>query len=220
MRWPARLASILVLIGAEALGADVSPFLQEQWLGATVANAPFPAGLRKDLTSGLTSRVLVRIALSSDGAVLKQQSAEVTIRYDLWEETFAATIIVGGAVAETNRYPTLDAVIAFLARLRLPRLFRSAELNHNARYVIRAELLLNPIDRERMDQISKWVRENSDDTPLGPDGVGARVTSSMSTEIFNRLFEQYAKGSDTAAAWHDSAASAAFTLADLGDGKR
>jgi hypothetical protein len=111
-------------------------------------------------------------------------------------------------------------VIAFLARLRLPRLFRSTELNQNARYVIRAELLLNPIDRERMDQISKWVRENSDDTPLGPDGVGARVTTSMSSEIFNRIFEQYAKGSDTAAAWHESAASSAFTLADLSDGKR
>ncbi len=220
MRRPARLACILVLIGTEALGADMSPFLQEQWLGVTVVNAGFPDSLRKDLTSGLTNRVLVRIALSSDGTALKQQSAEVTIRYDLWEERFAATTIVGGAVAEAKTYPTLDAVIAFLGRLRLPRLFSSKELNQNARYVIRAELLLNPIDRERMDQISKWVRENSDDTPLGPDGVGARVTSSMSTEIFNRLFEQYANGSDTAAAWHDSAASAAFTLADLGDGKR
>lgn len=220
MRWPARLACLLVLTGAEALGADVSPFLQEQWLGATVANAAFPASLRKDLTSGLTNRVLVRIAMSGDGAALKQQSVEVTIRYDLWEETFATTIIVGGATAQASTHPTLDAVIAFLARLRLPRLFRSTELNQNARYVIRAELLLNPIDRERMDQISKWVRENSDDTPLGPDGVGARVTTSMSSEIFNRIFEQYAKGSDTAAAWHESAASSAFTLADLSDGKR
>jgi hypothetical protein len=220
VRWPARLACLLVLTGAEALGAEVSPFLQEQWLGATVANAAFPASLRKDLTSGLTNRVLVRIAMSGDGAALKQQSVEVTIRYDLWEETFATTIIVGGATAQASTHPTLDAVIAFLARLRLPRLFRSTELNQNARYVIRAELLLNPIDRERMDQISKWVRENSDDTPLGPDGVGARVTTSMSSEIFNRIFEQYAKGSDTAAAWHESAASSAFTLADLSDGKR
>jgi hypothetical protein len=220
VRWRARLACVLVLIGAEAFGADVSPFVQEQWLGATIANAAFPASLRKDLTSGLTNRVLVRIALSADGGAVKQQSVEVTIRYDLWEETFATTIIVGGATAQASTHPTLDAVIAFLARLRLPRLFRSTELNQNARYVIRAELLLNPIDRERMDQISKWVRENSDDTPLGPDGVGARVTSSMSTEIFNRIFEQYAKGSDTAAAWHESAASSAFTLADLSDGKR
>jgi hypothetical protein len=220
VRWPARLAYLLILTGVEAYGADVSPFLQEQWLGATVANAAFPATLRKDLTSGLTNRVLVRIAMSGDGAALKQQSVEVTIRYDLWEETFATTIIVGGATAQASTHPTLDAVIAFLARLRLPRLFRSTELNQNARYVIRAELLLNPIDRERMDQISKWVRENSDDTPLGPDGVGARVTTSMSSEIFNRIFEQYAKGSDTAAAWHESAASSAFTLADLSDGKR
>jgi hypothetical protein len=220
VKWPARLACVLMLTGAEALGADVSPLLQEQWLGATVANAPFPASLRKDLTSGLTNRVLVRIALYGDGAAPKQQSAEVTIRYDLWDETFAVTTIVGSTVTEANTYPTLDAVIAFLGRLRLPRLFSSTELNQNARYVIRAELLLNPIDRERMAQISKWVRENSDDTPIGPDGVGARVTSSMSTEIFNQLFEQYAKGSDTAAAWHDSAASAAFTPADLRDGKR
>jgi hypothetical protein len=220
VRRPTRLACVLVLIGAEALGADVSPLLQDQWLGATVANAAFPAGLRKDLTSGLTNRVLIRIALSGDGAVVRQQSAEVMIRYDLWEETFAATLIAGGAVAEANEYPTLDAVIAFLGRLRLPRLFRSAELTQNARYVIRAEMLLNPIDRERMAQISKWVRENSNDSPLGPDGVGARVTSSMSTDIFNRLFEQYAKGADTAAAWHDSAASAPFSVADLGDGKR
>jgi hypothetical protein len=209
-----------VLAAAEALAADVSPLLQEQWLGATVAKAPFPASLRKDLTSGLTNRVLVQIALSADGTTLRKQSAEITIRYDLWDETFAATTVVGGTVTEANTYPSLDAVLAFLGQLRLPRLFNSTELNQNARYVIRAELLLNPIDRERMAQISKWVRENSDGTPLGPEGVGARATSSMSTEIFNRLFEQYAAGSDTAAAWHDSAASAAFTLAELPDGKR
>jgi hypothetical protein len=79
VRWPARLAYLLILTGVEAYGADVSPFLQEQWIGATVANAAFPASLRKDLTSGLTNRVLVRIAMSGDGAARPRRRARTRL---------------------------------------------------------------------------------------------------------------------------------------------
>jgi len=198
----------------------LSPLLQDQWLGAAVSGAQFPDSLRKDLTSGLTNRILIRAVLSSGGRVVREQTLEVTIRYDLWEETFATRTIVGDVVVEATRKRALDDVIVFLQRLHLPRLFQSAGLNGNTPYVIRADLLLNPIDRERMGQIRKWVRENSDSAPLGPDEVGARTTSSISTEIFNRLFEQYASGADLAATWRESAVSAPFTLATLGAGKR
>lgn len=215
-----RFGCILLLCCAEACGAELSPLLQDQWLGAVVSDVRFPDSLRKDLTSGLTNRILIRAVLSSGGSVVRQQTVEVTIRYDLWEETFATRTVVDDVVVEVSRKRALDDVIALLQRLHLPRLFQSAGLNGNTRYVVRADMLLNPIDRERMKQIRKWVRENSDDTPLGPDAVGARTTSTMSTEIFNKLFEQYASGADLAAAWRDSAVSAPFTLTTLGADKR
>jgi hypothetical protein len=57
-----------------------------------------------------------------------------------------------------------------------------------------------------MRMIRKWVAQNS--TPV----VGGDQGISLSNALFNRIFEQYAEGSDVAAAWRVELASAPFRL--------
>jgi hypothetical protein len=79
-------------------------------------------------------------------------------------------------------------------------------------------MLLNPIERERIDAIKKWVAENSTYTPADTTGFSdKRVGSSHSNAIFNKIFEQYAHGADVAATWKESFSSKPFRIGDVGD---
>jgi hypothetical protein len=78
--------------------------------------------------------------------------------------------------------------------LPLPGLFDTRKLAEGRDYLLRVELLLNPIDREKMRAIRKWVAQNT--APAIGDDQGI----SASNSVFNRIFEQYAD-SDLAAAW-------------------
>ena len=74
---------------------------------------------------------------------------------------------------------------------------------------LRVEVLLNPIDREKMQMIRKWVAQNSTPEVAGRQGI------SVSNAIFNRIFEQYADGSDVAAVWRTAVQSARFRVDSL-----
>jgi hypothetical protein len=82
---------------------------------------------------------------------------------------------------------------------------------------VNADVLLNPIDRERMDRIRKWVAENSAHSPVDPTrpDATAPVGASMSNALFNSIFEQYASGTSVAAAWHETVGSKPFTRESL-----
>ena len=74
-------------------------------------------------------------------------------------------------------------------------MFDAATLSATRELVLRVEVLLNPIGREKMRMIRKWVAQNN--TPEAGPNQGI----SMSNAIFNRILDQYADGSDIAAAW-------------------
>jgi hypothetical protein len=97
-----------------------------------------------------------------------------------------------------------------LATLELPRLFDAAILPQASDLTVKVEVLLNPISRERMRMVRKWVAENNTPQIGGDQGVP------VSNAIFNRIFEQYATGADVAAVWRTEGASVPFRITDLG----
>jgi hypothetical protein len=178
-------------------------------LGARVRGLRFPQTLPKDLTSGLTSRILARVMLLAPGQPTGQHLVEITVKYDLWDETFRFTLAVDDRVLASEIHATLEAVLGRLREAKLPELFPEAGLERGVTYTLRAEVLLNPIDRERMEKIRKWVAENSTYAP-GQAGVPDSRTSSTSNELFNRIFEEYAAGAAAAATWSETAVSSPF----------
>jgi hypothetical protein len=111
----------------------------------------------------------------------------------------------------------LDEMQAALRNLRLPRLFTTAGMSATQAHTLTAEVLLNPLDRERMEMIRKWVAENS----IGPADIGGHdAGGGLSVAIFNRIFEQYAKGADIAAVWRETSTSQPFRLEELSDESR
>lgn len=94
----------------------------------------------------------------------------------------------------------------------MPGLFPTSSVPANGDLVMRAVVLLNPIDRERMDAIRQWVAQNSSRSSLDPAGAMGAGDLSVSNVIFNRIFEEYARGSDVASAWQQTLTTAPFRL--------
>jgi len=212
MRRAAILLYLLASVAAPA--AEVAVTIVDGKLGARVESLAFPPTLQKDLTSGLTNRFYAQVSLADARVVIGQKFVEVTVRYDLWEEHFTLTTSLEGAPPAQRTLADSAAVNTWLSSLPLPALFDAATLPPTRELVLQVEVLLNPIDREKIRMIRKWVSQNS--TP--PQGSEQGV--SVSNAIFNRLFEQYATGSDVAAAWRATVASEPFRVDRLRDAQR
>jgi len=218
MRLPAALL-LLVMTHASthAVAAELTPYIKDQRLGVVVRSIGLPETFPKDLLSGLTNKLLIRISLVSESKLLDQTSAEIAMKYDLWDESFAVTKTVNGIVIETRTCKTLLEVQALLAELHVPGLFARAAVPGADRVVVRAELLLNPIERERLAALRRWVAENSTYTPSDTDGFGSEKGSAnpRSNAIFNRIFDQYSHGIDLVAGWKEVVSSEPFKIGEI-----
>lgn len=219
MKLPASLLLILLLAPRGAESADLTPFAQEHRVGVIIEKLRLPPGLRKDLVSGLTNRILIRLDFLQEGRPPSPKVAEMTIRYDLWEETFSMDMRIDNEIISAKKCRRVDEVISLLNHIRLPAVFLPDPRAQGARLLLTAEVLFNPMDKERMDEIRKWVAENSapalpDPTKVRP-GLASPPPTSASRALFNKIFEQYAAGASLAAAWRDSGSSGRFNLNEL-----
>jgi len=200
------IALLVLLANVDVDAAEVTATFTDGKLGARVDALPFPAGLPKELTSGLTNRLYARVSVADARATLGQKVVEIAVRYDLWDQTFSVVSTLDGNIADSRTLASLPEVNALLSALPLPRLFEVATLPPTD-LTLRVEVLLNPIDREKMQMIRKWVAQNSMPEVAGRQGI------TVSNAIFNRIFEQYADGSNVAAAWRAAVTSQPFRIA-------
>lgn len=215
----ASLAVLSLLVSSGVLGAQLTPLLYRGELGAVLKDASLPPTLRKDLMSGLTNRILIRVTLLNPAQPIAQKLVGITVKYDLWEETFEVKVSVDDAPVSAGTCQSVAEVVAMLTDLNLPGLFAVDPATASKSSVLTAEILFDPIEKARLEEIRKWVAEN--DRPAAPDatsvGSGLPAPRSTSARLFNKIFEQYAAGASVAAAWKQTVSSKPFKLTQLRD---
>jgi hypothetical protein len=209
------LTILLALATASAVAAELAPVRQDGHLGARIQGTSLPDSFSRDLTSGLTNRLMIRFTLHQAARELHGRSVEIAIRYDLWDQTFTMTTMMDGVGVDTATYQETRQVIHRLREINLPELFPTSSVPADTELVMRAIVLLNPIDRERMDAIRKWVARNNKRSSLDPAGALAAGDASVSNAILERIFEQYASGADVASAWQQTLTTPPFHRDDL-----
>ena len=213
------LAVLSLLVSSEVRGAQLTPLLYRGQLGAVLKDASLPPTLRKDLMSGLTNRIVIRVTLLNPTQVIAQKLVGITVKYDLWEETFEVKVSVDDAPVSVGTCQSVAEVIAMLTDLNLPGLFAVDPATAGKSSTLTAEILFDPIEKARLEEIRKWVAEN--DRPAAPDatsvGSGLPAPRSTSARLFNKIFEQYAAGAPVAAAWQQTVSSKPFKLTELRD---
>lgn len=209
-----RLVGVLLLSTLGVCGAvagELAPFSDGVRLGARLKNLSLPATFRKDLRSGLTNRLLLRVELMAESRVIESKTVVLAVKYDLWDENYRVTMDAGQGMTTESVLASEQQMLAFLNDMPLPGLFEMARLQRTQEHLLRGDALLNPIEQERMRMIRKWVSENSTQTPSSAARSGAApVGAATSGDLFNRIFDKYAAGVTDVAAWHDSLHSKTF----------
>lgn len=214
-----RCVATFTLLMHTVLGwtGEVKPTLDDGKLSVLIESTDWPATLRKDLTSGLTNRILIRVSLERGMDIVQRRAVEIVIRYDLWDERFTMNATLDGVAADTRTVANTEEMLASLRKLQLPRLFAPTALAASQPHTLTTEILLNPVDRERMEMIRKWVAQNS---IASADIGGPNSGGGLAVTLFNRIFEQYAKGADIAAIWQETSTSRSFRFEELLDESR
>lgn len=217
-----------VVLGCQpALSAQLSISAQASDIKTVVSGVAFPAALPTDLKSGLTNNILIRLELLRDSHVEAHTDVLLAVRYDLWEEVFSVTETAGSSTVFREEFGTIDKVMDFLSRVSLPDVLGLDKRPATEIYRLRARIMLNPIDKERLDNLKRWVAENagsvgSVDTgapgELGP-GLTAPAGAPRPNSLFSRIFQGYS-GTGPAATWLETVESGPFTVKELShDGK-
>lgn len=224
MKWRAgALAALSILLLAPALGAELTVAREGGSITIVLRGLAFPPTLPKDLTSGLTTHLLVRLTLLENGRAEEQRDIDVAVRYDLWDEDFPLTEAADRTVLHSQVFTTLDQVTRFLENIALRRALPAARLVPGRTYTLSAQVLLNPIERDRMERLKRWVAENGaserpatpvSTAPLG-NGPGAPPAVAPPESLFDRIFQQYASGQESSSVWRQTLVSAPFTLQGL-----
>ncbi len=205
-------ALFICLWSAASAAATLSVIQSDGDVGLRIDALAYPESLPRELESGLTNRLYLRVTALDGATQLQVSTVEIAIRYDLWEQAFIVNRTVNNAPTQALRLAGTIEMNAFLQSLNVPGVFANRTLPPNSQLTLRAELLLNPIGKEKLRMIRKWVAENS--APNVDQGI------STSNTVFNRIFEQYADGSDLAAVWRVELVSPPFRLAPQANERR
>jgi len=217
------LALIGMLLLSPSWGAELRISRVGTGLGVVLQGMAYPPTLTKDLKSGLTTHLLIHLTLLHDTRAEAQRDIDVAVHYDLWDENFPMTETADHAVLRSQDFATLEQLTAFLTNLAIPQALPTLHLVSGERYRLQAQILLNPIERERMERLKQWVADNAaserpaSPTPTAPLGRGASVPPAVAPpdSVFNRIFQQYASGVDSPATWQQTLVSSPFVLQDL-----
>jgi hypothetical protein len=218
----------IVVLGCQpALSAQLSISGQGYDLKTVVSGVAFPTRLPQDLKSGLSNNILIRLELLHDSQIDAQADVLLAVRYDLWEEVFSITETSGSLTVLHEELGTVDKVMDFLSRISVPDVLGLEKRPTTGIYRLRARILLNPIDKERLDNLQKWVAENAgsvgSENTGAPGELGAGLTAPAGApapnSLCNRIFRGYS-GTGAAATWLETVESRPFTVKELShDGK-
>jgi hypothetical protein len=198
----------LLFLGVFAQAADLTPVIQERHIGARLRGLALPESLRKDLRSGLANRLLLRVTLLDGTREHASANVGIALKYDLWDERFRGELTINEVAQSVPELRTVEEAWAWLTDLSLVPLFEKPAAA--PALTMQADVLLNPIERERMEQIREWVKENSRFVPL--EGAPGAAAESASNSVFNRIFERYAADRETAAQWRENVISVPFNV--------
>jgi hypothetical protein len=116
---------------------------------------------RQHLTSGFSTRILIRVALQESGrgegepVALAVQRAEIV--YDIWDEKFSVRVTRGLGAELRALAPNADEAIWRATALWQFPIADTNRLRADARYVVLVRGDLNPISEDLMADVRRWL---------------------------------------------------------------
>src|SRR5262245_65873802 len=118
----------------------------------------FGAAERERLTSGFSTRVLIRVALQEEEGepvALAVQRAEIV--YDIWDEKFSVRVTRGLGAELRALAPTADEAIWRATALWQFPIADLSRLQAGGRYFVLVRGDLNPISEDLLADVRRWL---------------------------------------------------------------
>lgn len=173
------LASVLSLVGVQARADDPPKLIAKQaafvWdknlLRVTIAYRDIvDEELEKKLSSGIPTVIVMRAYVFEEGAeapvALTGKSCRVA--FDPWDEVYRVQITQQPTGEKTEVSPTLDGVLRRCAEAQKLPVVDRGRLKINGSYLIQGIIEVNPISKDILERIKKWVSR-----PTGATSIGA-----------------------------------------------
>jgi hypothetical protein len=161
------LAALCVLAATvPARAADPAPPRQTgvatkngQLVVSVGAQDLFGPAERQHLTSGFSTRVLLRLALQEEGSddvvAVAVQRAEIV--YDIWDEKFSVRVTRGLGSELRVLAPTIETAIWQSTALVQFPIADLSRLRPGTRYVLLVRADLNPISEDLLADVRRWL---------------------------------------------------------------
>jgi hypothetical protein len=147
---------------------------------------------RERLTSGFSTRVLIRVFLQHEGEqepiAATFQRAEIV--YDIWDERFRVRVTQGPGTDRTVELKTADqAITAATALVQVP-LIERGQLQPGDRYFLAVRGDLNPLSQELQAELRRWLRQPAGVQRRPGAGGGDSFFGSFVTVFVNPRIEE------------------------------
>jgi hypothetical protein len=151
----------------------------------------FTAEARDRLTSGFSTRVLIRAFLRREGdpvpVAVAIQRAEIV--YDIWDEKFRVRVTHGPGTDRTIETAEIaQAITAATVLWRLP-ITERARLAAGQRYFLAIRGDLNPLSQELQAEVRRWLRQPAGAQRRPGAGGGDSFFGSFVTVFVNPRIE-------------------------------
>jgi hypothetical protein len=168
------LIALVAVVGAPALmpgAARADEPLGQRTTGAVIKNGQllisvglqdlFGPSERQHLTSGFSTRILIRVALQDttrddhEPVALAVQRAEIV--YDIWDEKFSVRVTRGLGAELRALAPNADEAIWRATALSQFPIAETSHLQPGGRYVVLVRGDLNPISEDLLADVRRWL---------------------------------------------------------------
>lgn len=209
----------LSLLTSVAQALEIIPLKGPSGYGVKIKDITYPDKIEKELSSGLTTKVLYHLQLKAGPEVIINFISEYAVKYDLWDESFAFEISPPSDEKVKRIFRSNNEVLVQLQSPVFDGAFGS-DVQQDKLMRIQVDILLNPIQKEKMEKIRKWVAQNSVTDLLDPTGGRSlKSTGARGDTIFNTIFEQFSRGSSVAGVWKTSGQSKEFRFKEVNNEK-
>lgn len=192
------LAALPTPAGAAVRLLGVTPVRAGDQLACRLSLSGLPDERQlQSMRSGLIAAIELDLAVvAADGTVAAARSLTLRLGFDLWDEVFS----VAGAVNE-RRFPTLEALRAWLAAPDALALAPWTLIDANGSYQLRVAMAAQPVARDERERVGHLIAGESRREPARQDRQEASVSLGRLIRFFYQGGRDEHEGLTAASEW-------------------
>jgi len=151
------LASV-ILFASVAQSIEISARIADNKLIVIVDDIKYPNSIiDKELRSGLPNDISLILSINQQEKKIIAIRQNYQITYDLWDEIYTVKITKNTVANSTRRLKSHAELMAFINRIELNSKEAFAQLKTGMTYQLRGQVMINPVETERIDKIRAWI---------------------------------------------------------------